>query len=211
MIAAAEGYVPDLFHNLRNWPLGDLRPGYYRTILADPAWEFALRSPKGGKKSPQAHYRCMPLAEIQALPVAELAHPEGCGLVLWGTAPMLPQALATMAAWGFTYVTAGAWAKRSRTGNAWHMGPGYRLRSRMEPYLLGTRGHMPRLTASVCNLVVAPVREHSRKPDQLRADMELVFPAPRAELFAREAAPGWDAWGDELGKFVPEAARAHPA
>jgi len=195
-------HTPDLFRPAASWPFGDLQPGRYRTILADPAWEFALRSPKGERKSPQAHYRCMPLAEIQALPVAELAHPEGCGLVLWGTAPMLPQALATLAAWGFAYVTAGAWAKRSSTGRAWNMGPGYRLRSRMEPYLLGVRGRVPRMSCSVTNLVVAPVREHSRKPDQLRLDVEAVFPEPRVELFAREAAEGWDAWGDEIGKFT---------
>ncbi|SHJ68294.1 N6-adenosine-specific RNA methylase IME4 [Roseomonas rosea] len=199
-------YTPDLLHGLRNWPFGDLRSGYYRTILADPPWRFVLRSTKGEKKSPQAKYRTMPLAEILALPVVELAHPEGCGLVLWGTAPMLPQALATMAAWGFTYVTAGAWAKQSRTGRTWNMGPGYRLRTRMEPYLLGTRGAVPLMARNVCNLVVAPVREHSRKPDQLRADVERVFPAPRVELFAREAAPGWEAWGDEVGKFSPAGA-----
>lgn len=203
-------YTPDLLHGLGSWPFGDLLPGRYRTILADPAWQFSLRSPKGEKKSPQAHYSCMPLAEIQALPVAELAHPEGCGLVLWGTAPMLPQAIATLAAWGFSYVTAGAWAKRSSTGRAWHMGPGYRLRSRMEPYLLGTRGLVPRRARNVCNLVVAPVREHSRKPDQLRADMEQVFDGPRAELFAREAAPGWEAWGNEVGRFG-EVLHANPS
>ena len=28
-----------------------------------------------------------------------------------------------------------------------------------------------------------------------------MFPGPRAELFARERAPGWDAWGNEVGRL----------
>jgi N6-adenosine-specific RNA methylase IME4 len=50
----------------------------------------------------------MDLAAIKALPVAALAHPDGCALALWATAPMLPQAIEVMAAWGFTYKTMSA-------------------------------------------------------------------------------------------------------
>jgi N6-adenosine-specific RNA methylase IME4 len=49
--------------------------------------------------------------------------------------------------------------------------------------------------------VVAPVREHSRKPEELYTEIERLFEGPRCELFARERRPGWDAWGLEAGKF----------
>ena len=48
---------------------------------------------------------------------------------------------------------------------------------------------------------MAPVREHSRKPDEMRRNIERQFLGPYLELFARETAAGWDSWGNEVGKF----------
>ncbi len=186
------------------WPLGELLPSRYGAIIADPPWRFALRSAKGETKSPQAHYACLPLPEIMALPVGQLAARD-CALFLWATAPMLPQALATMAAWGFAFKTAGAWAKRSKADGGWSFGGGYILRSAAEFYLVGTIGSPGRVSRSVRNLIAAPVREHSRKPDQLHADVEALYPGPYAELFAREPRPGWDTWGNETDKFAETA------
>lgn len=186
---------------LPNWSWPGLRPLAYRTILADPPWRFTLHSEAGEEKSPQAQYACMALPDIAALPVGQLAHPDGCALVMWATFPMLPEALDVMRAWGFAFVTGGAWAKQSSTGAKWAFGTGYVLRSAAELFLIGKRGDVSPLNRSTRNLLVAPVREHSRKPDQFRTDIEALFPGPRAELFARERAPGWDAWGNEVGKF----------
>lgn len=178
-----------------------LRPASYRLILADPPWTFRTFSEAGQEKSPQAHYLCLDEKAIHALPVGSLAHPEGCVLVMWGTAPMIEQAHRTMAAWGFTYKTMGAWAKLSKTGNRWAFGTGFLLRSAAEFWLVGTRGKPPRGALNVRNLIAAPVREHSRKPDEMREIAEAMSPGPYVELFARERAPGWDAWGNEIGKF----------
>ena len=188
---------------LPGWPWPGLQPRAYRTILADPPWRFTLHSEAGVEKSPQAQYACMSLEDIAALPVAQLAHPDGCALVMWATFPMLPQALEVLRAWGFEFTTGGAWAKQSSTGEKWAFGTGYVLRSASEPWLIGKRGDISPLNRSTRNLLVAPVREHSRKPDQFRADVENLFPGPRCELFARECALGWDAWGNEVGKFTP--------
>lgn len=50
-------------------------------------------------------------------------------------------------------------------------------------------------------------RQHSRKPDEAYAFLEALTPkARRADLFARQRRPGWDAWGDELDKFEGAAA-----
>ncbi|MFO0729377.1 MAG: MT-A70 family methyltransferase [Nitrospiraceae bacterium] len=58
-----------------------------------------------------------------------------------------------------------------------------------------------RLT-DVPNVIIAPGREHSRKPDDMRAICERLSPhGPRCELFAREAWPGNEVWGNETGKF----------
>jgi N6-adenosine-specific RNA methylase IME4 len=46
---------------------------------------------------------------------------------------------------------------------------------------------------------VTPRREQSRKPDEVYEMIEAMYPQlPRIELFARNARPGWAAWGNEI-------------
>lgn len=157
----------------------------YSAIYADPPWRFATYSAKGKGRSPEAHYDCMSLDDIKALPVADLAAPDCC-LFLWVTNPTLPQALDVMAAWGFTYKTvAFCWIKPR------FMGLGYWTRANAELCLLGTRGKPKRRSASVRMLVESPRLQHSRKPDEVRAGIERLVTGPYVELFARETAPGW--------------------
>lgn len=180
-----------------DWPFGDLRPLSYGAIVADPPWRFKLRSKNGIKKSPQAHYRCMKLEKIKALPVGQLAGKDAV-LFLWATAPMLPQAIETMTAWGFTFKSAGAWGKRSPTGRSWGFGTGYLWRSTAEFILLGTIGEPELRSRRERNFIEAPVGDHSEKPEGLQDMVERMFRGPYAELFARRQRPGWDCWGDEL-------------
>lgn len=183
------------------WAFGDLRPWSYDFIMADPPWRFSLYSNVTGiAKSAQAHYACMPLPDIKALPVDQLARGD-CILWLWATAPMLPEAMDVLKAWRFKYVTMGAWHKKT-TGGKTAFGTGYRLRSACEPFLIGVLGN-PATTRNQRNLVEGVVREHSRKPDEAyeMAEQWLPTAVKRLELFSRESRPGWDAWGHETSKF----------
>lgn len=46
---------------------------------------------------------------------------------------------------------------------------------------------------------MAPVEQHSKKPDIVREKIvALMGDLPRVELFARQATPGWDVWGNEV-------------
>lgn len=180
-------------------PFEGLEQGVFSFVMADPPWTFRTYSNKGLKKSAQAHYACMTLGDIKALPVASLAAPHAL-LWLWATWPMLPQALETMAAWGFTYKTGGVWAKRTKTGKL-RWGTGFRLRSVCEPYLIGAIGK-PKSARNVMNFVDGLAREHSRKPDEsYKAAERMMSEARRIELFAREPRSGWTAWGAETDKF----------
>lgn len=50
----------------------------------------------------------------------------------------------------------------------------------------------------VQQIIEAPIQAHSVKPDETRRRIvELLGDVPRIELFARQRAPGWDAWGDQ--------------
>jgi len=182
-----------------DWPWGDLRPGAYGMIMADPPWRFELYSAKGEAKSPQAQYDTLTLDEIAALPVAELATPDSV-LWLWATAPMLRDQMAIAEAWGFEIATTGVWVKTTRRGKI-AFGTGYVLRNAHEPFVIATRGS-PRCARTVRSVVMGEAREHSRKPDAAFTAAEQLLPGvARVELFSRETRSGWATWGNEAGKF----------
>src|SRR5262249_24906376 len=80
---------------------------------------------------------------------------------------------------------------------------GYWTRSNSEVCLLATRGKPKRLNADVRQGIIAPRREHSRKPDCVHERIERLVAGPYLELFARQRRPGWDCWGYEVDKFAP--------
>jgi N6-adenosine-specific RNA methylase IME4 len=142
----------------------------------------------------------MTIDEIAALPVAPLAA-DACVLFLWGTWPHLPAALAVIDAWGFTYKTgAFDWIKQNSDGTGLHTGMGYWTRSNSEFVLLATKGEPMRLAADVHQVVMAPVGEHSAKPEEVRCRIERLVAGPYLELFARRVVPGWTCWGNEISR-----------
>lgn len=189
---------------MMGYPFAPLEPGAYDMIMADPPWTFENWSKKGiTNKGARGHYRTMSLKDVLRLPVASLAA-DDCLLWLWCTNPMLPEGLSTLASWGFEFVTAGHWHKRTVHGKT-AFGTGYVLRCAGEPFLIGRRGK-PKTERNVRSIVEGPIREHSRKPDEGYQAAERLLPkARRADLFSRERREGWDSWGDEVSKFNKEA------
>lgn len=186
-------------------------PGGYSIILADPPWRYADRGCNGAAEK---HYSTMSPEQVAQLPVAALAAPD-CVLFMWGTYPQLPTVLATIEAWGFQYKTiAFQWIK-TRGSHAdgsgkEFLGLGQWTRGNSEPCFLAVRGKPKRVDKGVGQLiwtakeddelVIAPVGRHSAKPKEVRERIvKLLGDLPRIELFAREVAPGWHAWGDEIG------------
>ncbi|MED5545743.1 MAG: MT-A70 family methyltransferase [Pseudomonadota bacterium] len=187
------------------WPFGNMQPFSYGALLVDPPWHFRNYSAKGEAKNPLAHYSCLSFDDIAALPVSHLAAPD-CAMFMWATAPLLPEAIEAMRGWGFTYKSAAPWAKQSSTGKSWAFGTGYIFRSAAEFLIVGTIGQPRVQSRGVRNLIVAPVREHSRKPDEQYEMVEALYAGPYAEIFSRTNRPGWDSWGNEAGKFEGGAA-----
>lgn len=191
------------------WPFGSLPPLSYDVILADPATRFETYSDAGAGKSPDAHYDTMSWGDLAALDVSQLGRGD-CLLFMWACWPSLQQSMDLMKAWGFRYVTGGAWHKRMPSGKS-AFGTGYVLRSATEPYLIGTIGS-PKTARNIRNVIEtedldvidAVRREHSRKPEEQYDVCERI--CPRAvrfvELFARQSREGWHSWGNEVGKFA---------
>ena len=170
-------------------------------ILADPGIAFQAYSTKGEGRSPQRHYRCSPLDELMHLPVAEIAA-ENCFLFLWVPLRSVDLVKPLMQGWGFVFSgSAFTWAKLNKSGIGWFMGNGHTTRKNVEICWLGRRGSPERVSAGVRELIIAPVREHSRKPDEVYMRIEEFCDGPYLELFARQCWPGWTCVGDEVGKF----------
>ena len=168
-------------------------------IYADPPWRYTQ---KGLQGAAEKHYPTMGIDEMCALPVADLAAPDSV-LFLWATFPQLPEALRLINAWGFTYKSvAFVWLKKNRKSESWFYGLGFWTRGNAEICLLGAtpdfRAGTQIKSRCVQQIIEAPIQAHSVKPDETRRRIvELLGDVPRIELFARQRAPGWDAWGDQ--------------
>jgi len=172
----------------------------FKTILADPPWQFQNRT---GKVAPEhrrlSRYETMSLDDICSLPVegisAETAH-----LYLWVPNALLPEGLQVLRAWGFTYKSNLIWHKIRKDGGSDGRGVGFYFRNVTEVVLFGVKGKNARTLApgrSQVNVIQTRKREHSRKPDEQYALIEACSPGPYLEMFARGERKKWAVWGNQ--------------
>ena len=195
---------------------GLVRHGY-RAIAIDPPTSFKCRTALqvenwDSRRDVEKHYRTMSFDELAALPIKDLASRDGTHLFQWTSAPHVPAAIELMKLWGFKYSSiAFTWVKLKRGADPtklepllesnFHVGLGLTTRKSCEIVLLGRRGNARRNSKSVRELLLANVREHSRKPDEFFTRVEQYCAGPYVDLFARERRAGWDVWGNETTKF----------
>jgi N6-adenosine-specific RNA methylase IME4 len=162
----------------------------YGVIYADPPWKFETFSHRGMDRSADNHYPTMTVEEIANLRIPAA---EDCVLFLWATAPMVPQAINVLHAWGFEYRSCCVWVKD-------RPGTGYWFRNQHELLLVGVKGSIPAPAPGTqySSVITAPVGEHSEKPACFAEMIEELFPnTPALEMFARAPRLGWDVWGNQ--------------
>jgi N6-adenosine-specific RNA methylase IME4 len=164
----------------------------YRTIVADPPWQYRSAATKADARR---HYATMETEDICALPVSDFAE-QDAHLWLWTTNGFLHQAHHVAEAWGFEVLTAVTWCKRQP-------GVGHYLRNNTEHVLFCSRGK-PQVPENkpLSTWFVWPRTVHSAKPEAFLDLVEQVSPAPYLELFARRNRFGWDTWGNESLEHV---------
>ncbi len=191
----------------------------YEVLLADPPWQHSSTRGPGARRAAERQYATMSTAEICALdPAVNRVTAPIARLFLWCTDSMLLDALQVMQAWGFRYTkVAFVWVKLTKSTIAPHQeltvdhavtrygkrgftfGAGRTTRNGAELCLLGSRGRMDVANRSQRQVILAAVREHSRKPAEQYERIEALYPGRHyLELFARHRRPGWAAHGDEL-------------
>jgi N6-adenosine-specific RNA methylase IME4 len=186
--------------------VGNLQFG---TVLADPPWQFQNKT---GKIAPEhrrlSRYSTMTLQEICDLPVSGIAAPRS-HLYLWVPNALLPEGLAVMRAWGFSYKSNIVWHKVRKDGGSDGRGVGFYFRNVTELILFGVKGKNIRTLApgrrqvnflknghsEHDELFATRKREHSRKPDEQYEIIEGCSWGPYLEIFARGTRPGWTVWG----------------
>jgi len=178
--------------------------GRFGTILADPPWQFQNKT---GKVAPEhrrlSRYSTLTLANIKALPVAEISA-DIAHLYLWCPNALLPEGLEVLRAWGFRYKSNLVWHKVRKDGGSDGRGVGFYFRNVTELILFGVRGKGPGTRTLApgrrqVNLLATRKREHSRKPDELYEIIEACSRGPYVEMFARGGRNGWATWGNQAG------------
>jgi N6-adenosine-specific RNA methylase IME4 len=165
-------------------------PQRYKTIVIDPPWPgpSEARSLKGGRNV-VIPYQTMTGIQIAALRIPELAA-EGASLWMWVPSRQMADAGLLIELWGFRYAGLHIWQKP----------PGLGLWMRHDAEFL-LRGVLPgaavKLPAPVQTHHWKRPRRHSEKPAEAYAMIAELCDGPRIDIFARQARPGFEAWGNE--------------
>jgi len=189
-------YVVDELMYVEPPPLPE---GEYNVIYADPPWMYDNQIEQWGPTS--LHYRGMRTTDI-INKINEVNVSRNAVLFLWVTNPMLKDGIFVVEETGFEYKTNIAWVKTELA----KPGSGFYVRGRHELLFIATKGNFTPLDKNIAppigSIITAPVREHSRKPDEAVAIIERLYPGcTYLDMWARTEREGWEVWGDEVGKY----------
>lgn len=170
----------------------------YNIIYADPPWKYRDKA-TSGRRGAIYKYPTMSINEICNMPIRSISA-DNCALFIWTTAPMIDKCFDVIRNWGFCYKTiAFVWIKENKKSKSLFWGMGNWTRANAEICLLATKGKPQRISASVHSVIVSPIEQHSKKPDETRKRIvDLLGDQSKIELFARCQSDGWDCWGNEV-------------
>jgi len=164
--------------------------GSYHVLVVDPPWAYEKRSEDATHRG-----RCIyPTMSIEEICEINIPAEDNAILWLWTTNAFMHEAHHVINAWGFTPKTILTWVKD-------RMGVGDWLRGQTEHCILAVKGKPIIDLTNQTTVLNAPLREHSRKPDEFYKMVETLCPGKKIDIFSREPRSGWDQWGCECGKF----------
>lgn len=185
----------------------------------DPQWKFQTRGEHGDGRSAGQHYDTEETDAIadmieRVLPCLD----DDAMIAMWTVDWNMHAFFALVQQFDLTIVTkCFNWVKLLETHDGtpraadgrisdadFPIGNGYYTRANPEDCWLLKRGRpQPVLDNAVRQLIVAPVMEHSRKPDLWLDGLERMFAGPYLEINARRPRDGWISWGNELPFVMP--------
>lgn len=182
----------------------------FQLFYTDFPWKHnARRNPSKFGSGSEGQYPTMNAEEIEIYlrQLRLMEDPEGSIWHMWVAALWIPRAFDIFRRCGLVYHSPGfVWKKLSRNGNEKNF-PGCTFAQNCEysyVFRSGKKFHWP-AKPLVSNFLEAPIREHSRKPDEFRTRLEMLYPnLSKVEVFARQTFPGWHSIGNEIHKFDEE-------
>ena len=164
--------------------------GSYHVLVVDPPWAYEKRAEDTSHRGRCAY----PTMSIEEICEINIPAEDNAILWLWTTNAFMHEAHHVINAWGFTPKTILTWVKD-------RMGVGDWLRGQTEHCILAVKGKPIIDLTNQTTVLNAPLREHSRKPDEFYKMVETLCPGKKIDIFSREPRSGWDQWGCECGKF----------
>lgn len=172
----------------------------HKIIYADPPWKFRDAN-SNGKRGAIYKYPVMTMEELYEMRhFIDRISDDNCLLAMWWVSAMPQEAISLVNKWGFELwnMNGFVWHKTTKNGKDF-FGCGRSTRPCIESCLFARRGKPKIINRAVRQKITAPVREHSRKPDEARERLvDLIGDVKRIELFARRIFIGWNAWGNEI-------------
>jgi N6-adenosine-specific RNA methylase IME4 len=185
--------------------------GGFQCVVADVPSRFRSNSKAKPGRNAIRHYNCHSMPTIASLPVRNVVA-RNAFLWFWTTGPLIAIGahIPVIRAWGFEPTAMGfVWVKLNpKAPSLWFgerdlfFGPGLTTRKNAEYVVLCRRGHPERLAKDVFEIIVAPRRQHSRKPTEVYRRIERYCVGPRLDLFACERRNGWIPYGAEIDKYA---------
>jgi N6-adenosine-specific RNA methylase IME4 len=154
-------------------------------MVVDPPWRYTSRQLDFTHRV-RTPYPDMSIEEISSLPIPKLAH-DDC--VLWALVHEFFYCGSVRTGAGLGLHS----ENRAHVGEAQHRS-GHWLRGQTEHCLMAVRGHPIVSLTNQSTALHAPVREHSRKPEEFYRLVDSLCPGNKLEMFARESRTGWTAW-----------------
>jgi N6-adenosine-specific RNA methylase IME4 len=168
-------------------------------VVSDPPWHFGDSLP-GKTRGASKQYGCLSVPDI-AGEMSPLCEGDNVALFLWRVAAMQEEALHLCRLLGFTVKSEIVWEKLTKNGLP-HFGMGRYVRASHEVCLIAVKGRAFPEIRNVRSRFAAPVREHSRKPEEFYRIVESMYPsAEKRECFARTVRTGWSQHGNQLGSL----------
>lgn len=168
----------------------ELPEGTFEIVYCDPPWTYKFEESKNRRID--NHYPVMTTEDICKMKLPTIA--DNALLLMWTTAPHLPEALKVIESWGFEYKTCAVWDKEK-------IGMGYWFRGQHELLLLATKGtfNAPLPKNRTSSVYKEKRGKHSEKPKYYYQWIEKCFPdRTMIELFARNKYNDkWEVWGNE--------------
>ena len=207
----------------------------YRTIVVDPPWidgndqsarkimskkycsDYAnTRSNEVLEEESNDYKSVMTVDEVKRFNlVSELADPEGCMLFVWTTNKHLFEVPDIIKAWGFECGIGSVgrtmcWMKIGGVCGGGARGPN-QWGSNTEYIVIAKKGSIKwKETKGLYSGFTAPNRGHSVKPAEFYRMIRECTYEPRIDVFARRRHLGFDAWGDEVEKRIPDLLNEFP-